>query len=372
MSGQFRFEPQPDGVPWPHENWPIAENPADLGIDESAVRSAVGDLFSHGVQPPDGRGVSLALVAVHRGRIVFEQYGRLPASAFHGEQPISESTSLISWSMAKSITHALVGLLVEDGVVDPSERVQIPEWDSDSRRNITWADLLRMRDGLDFVEDYVVDSTGATRSDVIEMLFGSGADDVFAYARSRSPANEPGSTWSYSSGTTNIVCGLVGQLIGGRQEVERCLKERIFEPLGMSSASARFDTAGTFIGSSYVYATARDFARFGYLYLRGGLLGDRRVLSSEWVDRARRQHALDPDNGHGYGEHWWTWNGDQKTFAALGYEGQRTIVVPDRDLVLVHLGKWDVETQPYLDSVLTRLIAAVPRIRPDDTGVDRP
>jgi CubicO group peptidase (beta-lactamase class C family) len=224
-----------------------------------------------------------------------------------------------------------------------------------------------MRDGLDFIEDYTVDAEGTSRSDVIGMLFGSGADDVFEYARSRPQSNSPGEVWSYSSGTTNIVCGLIGRVLGGRRAVEEFMNERLFSPLGMSSAVATFDEAGTFIGSSYVHATARDFARFGYLYVRGGIFAGHRVLDEQWVNSAHRQHAVDPDNGHGYGEHWWTWNADERTLAALGYEGQRLVVVPDRDLVLVHLGKWDIATQPHLDSILTQIIESVPL-----DGVEQP
>jgi CubicO group peptidase (beta-lactamase class C family) len=347
-------------VGWPKDEWPVADDVEALGVDLGRVSSTVEELFGHGTEPPVGRGLSLALVVVHQGRILFERYGRQPANLFHAEREITSETSLISWSMAKSITHAAVGMLVDEGAIGLEDPVPIAQWKDDARRDITWIDLLRMRDGLDFVEDYIADESGQSRSDVIDMLFGSGADDVFAYATSRPLLHPPGSTWSYSSGTTNIVCGLIGELLGGRSSVEKFLRERIFSPLGMASAEPTFDAAGTFIGSSYVHATARDFARFGYLYLRGGEWAGERLLSEGWVQGARRQHAIDPDTGHGYGDHWWTWNADVRTCAALGYEGQRTIVVPDRDLVVVHLGKWETSTQPFLDRTLTQLVESVP------------
>ncbi|MFM8858282.1 MAG: serine hydrolase domain-containing protein [Actinomycetota bacterium] len=350
-------------VVWPTDEWSIADDLESRGVDPGRVSTTVEELFGHGTEPPVGRGLSLALVAVHQGHILFEHYGRQPANLFHAEREITSQTPLISWSMAKSITHAMVGMLVDDGAIRLEDPVPIAEWKNDARRDITWHDLLRMRDGLDFVEDYVADASGQSRSDVIDMLFGSGADDVFAYARSRPQLHRPGSTWSYSSGTTNIICGSISGLLGGRSSVEAFLRERIFSPLGMASAEPTFDVAGTFIGSSYVHATARDFARFGYLYLRGGEWAGRRLLAEDWVNGARRQHAIDPDTGHGYSEHWWTWNADVRTCAALGYEGQRTIVVPDRDLVVVHLGKWETSTQPFLDRMLTQLIELVPNRR---------
>ena len=363
MTRSFDFFPtQPSGVPWPVGQWPVGDASRDSTFDHRAISQAASELFDHGANPPHGRGTSLALVLVCRGRIIHEQYGRQAANAFHAERDITSDTPLISWSMAKSITHAMVGMLVDDGRIDVHQRVPIPEWDGDDRRDITWSDLLRMRDGLDFVEDYVEDPSGRSRSDVIDMLFGSGAADVFSYARSRPLAHRAGSNWSYSSGTTNILCGLVGGVLGGGDAVEEYLATRIFSPLGMTSARPTFDEAGTFIGSSYVHATARDFARFGYLYLRGGSTASGRILSEDWVRSAGRQHAVDSENGHGYGEHWWTWNADESTIAALGYEGQRTIVVPSRDLVAVHLGKWESATQPFLDSMLTRMVEAVPML----------
>lgn len=364
--GPFRYPAQPEGIPWPLSDWVSDWETVDVAPGP-AVDDALSALFDHGVDPPPGRGLSLALLVVHRGRIIVERYGRQPANPFHEERTITADTPLISWSMAKSITHAIVGMLVADGLLSLSEPVPIPEWKHDGRSAITWPDLLQMRDGLDFIEDYVADAQGQARSDVIDMLFGSGADDVFAYARSRPLSNTPGSVWSYSSGTTNIVCGVIGRVLGGHRGVEEFLHERLFGPLAMSSAVATFDAAGTFIGSSYVHATARDFAKFGYLYLRGGVFAGHRILDEQWVNRAHLQHAVDPDNGHGYGEHWWTWNADVRTLAALGYEGQRTIVVPDRDLVVVHLGKWETTTQPFLDATLTRIIESVPIDEPDQS-----
>ncbi len=377
----IRYPMQPHGVAWPIDDWEVEKPTSEVRatgasdpesrIMRSSIDESLSALFDQGgdhrVDSASGRGTSLALLVVHRGRIIAERYGRQPANDFHDERTITADTPLISWSMAKSITHAMVGMLVADRKIVLDEPLPIPEWRHDGRSEITWSHLLQMRDGLDFIEDYTVDAEGNSRSDVIGMLFGSGADDVFEYARSRPQSNSPGEVWSYSSGTTNIVCGLIGRVLGGRRAVEEFMNERLFSPLGMSSAVATFDEAGTFIGSSYVHATARDFARFGYLYVRGGIFAGYRVLDEQWVNSAHRQHAVDPDNGHGYGEHWWTWNADERTLAALGYEGQRLVVVPDRDLVLVHLGKWDIATQPHLDSILTQIIESVPL-----DGVEQP
>ena len=325
----------------------------------SAVEQVADELFAGGVTPAEGRGISLAMVVMRGGQVVFERYGAQPDTAFGPGGPVTADTTLISWSMAKSMTHALVGMLVDDGRLDPNVPTDITEWAHDARRSITIDDLLRMRDGLDFVEEYV-DSPGARTPDVISMLFGEGAADVAAYARSRPAKHPAGDFWNYSSGTTNILTRLIGNVVGHGDAMNDFIRERLFEPLGMASAAARFDEAGTFIGSSYVYATARDFAKFGLLYLRGGESNGRRIVSESWVRGAAEMHATDPETQHGYGRHWWLWKSDPQVLAALGYEGQRIIVDPRRDLVVAHLGKWVAETQPTLDACLARVLEDFP------------
>lgn len=336
---------------FPGDDWGMAE--PDASVDVLGVDAALDELFGINSDPP---GTTLAVVVVHRGRIVRERYGHQPDTIFGAGGPVDRETTLISWSMAKSITHALVGIMVNEGLLNVDTPVNVPEWADSPRSTITLGDLLRMRDGLEFVEDYVIDESGNVASDVIAMLFGEGTDDVARYARSRPAKHEPGSVWSYSSGTTNIVCSLMADVLGGEAGVRSFIQSRLFDPVGMRSATPRFDGAGTFIGSSYVYATARDFARFGFLYLCGGRWGDRQIVPSAWVDSTRDMHAVDPESGHGYSWHWWNWNAQPSVIAAFGYEGQRIIVDPSRDLVLVHLGKWVADTQPQLDRHLASII----------------
>lgn len=349
----MKFPAQPTDVAWPTVEWESSDHAPD------AVRAASDRLFEGGVTPPAGQGISLALVVVHRGRIVHERYGTQPDTPFGPGAPVDRDTTLVSWSMAKSITHAAVGCAVADGVLDPRSPAAVSRWADDDRCRITLDDLLRMRDGLDFVEEYVA-GEDAPMPHVIDMLFGAGSDDVAGYTMDRPLKHEPGSFWNYSSGTTNVVTRLLGDVVGHGDEMLAFLRSRIFAPIGMASAIPRLDAAGTFIGSSFVYATARDFARFGYLYLRGGAWDGRRIVSTDWVSGAADQHAADPETGHGYGRHWWLWKSRPDALAALGYEGQRTIVDTARDLVVVHLGKWGHETQPNLDTHLDEIVTAFP------------
>ncbi len=340
-----RFPPQTPGCPWPTAAWP--GGPPDDDVDRVVLASLIDEALA---QPPE-LGLTLSLAVVHRGRLVAEAFG--PGS--------SPDTTLISWSMAKSITHAAVGLLVADDRLDLDAPAPIDEWADDDRRQITTRHLLGMASGLRFVEDYV--DTGV--SDVIEMLFGAGADDHAGYAAAKPSDHPPGTVWNYASGTTNIIARILGEIVGdGAVGMERFLHDRLFAPIGMSTASPKFDRAGTFVGSSYVYASARDFARFGFLYLRDGMWDDDRILPAGWSDYARTPvtPAVPADEPHGYGAHWWLWNRGSSTFSANGYEGQRTIVSPERDVVVVRLGKSPAELRPAYDAWLDAVLGCFPVI----------
>ncbi len=266
---------------------------------------------------------TLAVVVQHRGEVVAEAYA----------DGVTADTTLISWSMAKSITHALVGMAQMDGLLDVQAPTGIAQWQNDDRRLITLQHLLEMRSGLAWIEDYVE----GNESDVIEMLFGAGKDDHAAYAINQQLSSTPGSEWYYSSGTTNIVSRLLGDALGDKTHA--FIQTRLFDAIGMSSATAQFDLVGTFVGSSYVYATARDFAKFGELYLRDGMCGTKRILPVGWVNHARAQTVIDDETGQGYGAHWWTQPAEPRSLVASGYEGQQILVLPERDLVIVRLGK---------------------------------
>jgi CubicO group peptidase (beta-lactamase class C family) len=277
--------------------------------------------------------------------VVFERYG----------PGVDAGTTLISWSTAKSVTHALVGIAVRDGLLELDAPAPVPEWAGDERRRITLRDLLTMRSGLRFVEDYVDDST----SHCLDMLFGAGRDDVAGYAAALPLDHEPGTCFNYSSGTTNIVSRIVGQAVGGGEDgMRRFMEDELFAPLGMSSAAPRFDAAGTFVGSSFLYCTARDYARFGLLYLDDGVWEGRRILPDGWVDFARTAVPVPDGEEFGYGAHWWLWDGQgfPGTFAAHGYEGQYIVVCPSQRRVVVRLGKTPEEQRPTVVERVAELL----------------
>ena len=342
-AGLAHLPPQPPGVPWPTHDWPEGELPAALArgaserLDQAFSPAGVAEI-----------GETHALVVVQGGKLVLERYA----------EGMGPQTTHPSWSKAKSITHALTGLLVGDGLIDIGAPAGVPEWAGrdDPRGAITLDQLLRMSSGLKFSEIYLPDQG----SDVIEMLFGRGQDDVAAFAASFSLEHTPDSWFSYSSGTTNIVSRRLADAIGARGAAfEAFMRERLFAPLGMRSPQPKFDKAGTFIGSSFCYGTARDFARFGLLYLRDGVWEGQRLLPEGWVDHARTPTWQQPETTDAaYGAHWWLGFGGPGSFSANGYDGQFTIAAPDLDLVLVRHGRTPMEQKDALAAWIDGFIQA--------------
>jgi CubicO group peptidase (beta-lactamase class C family) len=278
----------------------------------------VDALFSR----PDADGHSLGLVIQQGGSIVAERYGTQPANDFQPAVDFDADSTLISWSMAKSITHAAVGILVADG----------------------------------------------STSNCIEMLFGDGGPSHAAYAAGQPLDHAPGTVWNYSSGTTNIISRIIGDIVSGgpggdpgnrEAEMRAFLLQRLFEPTGMATAEPKFDGVGDFVGSSYVYASARDSARFGELYRHDGVtdLGSGvQIVPPGWAGHAALQVAVDEESGCGYGRHWWSWPDVPGSYSCHGYEGQFIVVAPECDVVLVHLGKTDVSVAPALRARLGALL----------------
>jgi len=252
----------------------------------------------------------------------------------------------------------LLGLLVRDGKLDIMAPAPVPEWASpdDPRHAITTDQLMRMSSGLESSEDY-----GDLRADVVQMLYNS--SDMAAYAANKPLIAKPDTVWNYSSGTANILARIIRHQLGGDvTDYWSYPRQEFFYPLGMTSAVMEPDASGTFVGSSYMYATARDWARFGQLYLQDGVWQGQRILPEGWVDYART--PTPPSQGQ-YGALWWLnrgsgeskeWEGvPDDAYAAEGHDGQYVVVIPSRNMVIVRLGvsrhgAWD-QTE-FLKSVL--------------------
>lgn len=324
---------QPGGLSWPTKEWSVGQ--LDSRVDQGTLEKLLDHAFS---QPePEDIDRTHAVVAIQGGEIVAERYA-------HDATP---EDTFLSWSMAKSVTNALIGILVRQGKLDISRPMPVKEWpEGDKRRRITIDQMLRMVDGLRFREAEDLGGGGVRyytpeESDVIPMLFGEGKSDVAAWAATLPYVAEPETRWNYNSGGTNLLSRLVAETVGGGEAGMRAfMKRELFDPIGMTSADPRFDEAGNFVGSSHFFASARDFARFGYLYLRNGRWDGQQILPEGWVDYSRTSSPAAPSGC--YGAQFWVIPGSLGLFECHGAGGQRITISPKLDLVIVRLGK----TQP--------------------------
>jgi CubicO group peptidase (beta-lactamase class C family) len=292
-----------------------------------------------------------AVVVLQENSIIAERY----AAGFHRETPLA------GWSMTKAVINALVGILVRQGRISLGEPVPVPEWQrpGDPRGKITLEQLLQMSSGLRFVEDY-----GKPLQDVTLMLFAT--PDAAAYAAAKPLEAEPGTRWSYSSGSTNIISRIIREILG-EEEYASFPKRELFDRIGMSSAVMERDASGTYLGSSFMYATARDWGKLGQLYLQDGVWEGERILPEGWVHFSTTPAPSAP---HGeYGAHLWLkiaaacgedgGGMPADAFHAAGHEGQFLSVIPSRRLVIVRLGltakqgAWQHER--FIEKVLTAL-----------------
>ncbi|MDB9867471.1 beta-lactamase family protein [Pseudomonadales bacterium] len=316
---------QPATTPWPTGRWSRSQ---PVVSDAGQLQQYCDEIF----QLNEAQGVTYALQIISQGELVLDRYDAGASAAY----------LQYSWSMAKSITHALVGILVRQGKLDIYAPAAVPEWQHDARRDITLDQLLRMSSGLEFQEDYI-----DSGSDVIAMLQFDGRHDVGAFAANKPLIHAPGSVWSYASGTTNIICRILKDIVGGGASgMLRLMSDELFEPLGIRSAAPKFDTSGTFIGSSYLFATPQDFARFGLLYLRGGVWDGQQILPAGWVDYARTPTYQSDQEA--YGAQWWLSPDHPGWFYCGGYDGQRILCVPQKDLVIVRCGRTPVAEVDYI------------------------
>ena len=296
------YPPQPDGVPFPAADWPEGELPA--GIDHSVLDDAVDTAFGS----PDAEQRIASIVIVHGGQIVYERY-----------HPLDSPDEIFpSWSMAKSFTSALIGLLVADGRLALDDHPDRPEWSEagDPRQAITLRDLLQMSSGLQWDEgpDYIP---------------WAGSPDASAFVAERPLEFDPGTTFEYSTGTTSLLAGIAADELGGCEPMETYLNERLLDPIGISTDTLFRDARGCWFGGFGMNMTTRDFARFGLLYLRGGWWDGEQILPSSWIDETRVPASTNPN----YGLQFWI-DSDDGYFEANGAMGQRIVIVPAIDLVV--------------------------------------
>lgn len=308
----------PDTIPWPAGDLVADSIPAGVNMDKlnSAISKAFSDTIPH-------KG-TFAVMVVYKGQPIIEKF----------KAGLSSRNLFLSWSMAKSFTNALTGILVKDGKIDINKPVGFPEWQNDDRKNITIRNLMNMNSGLAWNEDY------GNQSDVNNMLHKEG--DFGTFTLQKNIVHPIGTKWEYSSGTTNIVSLIIRQTLGNDSEYYTFPRKALFNKIGMRSAVFEVDASGTFVGSSYLYATMRDYARFGLLYLnRGNWLGEQ-LLPEGWTEFS----ATEANGSDGqYGAFFWINKSGifypdvpRDMYCCRGHDGQYIYIIPSKQLVVVRTG----------------------------------
>lgn len=322
----------------------------DPGVNREKLARAVDALFA-----PE-MGETRAVIVMKNGRIVAEHY----AEGYH------ENTRFVSWSMAKSVTGVMIGMLVSDGRLRLDQSAPVPAWQrpGDPRGEITVRQLLQMRSGLRHAE--AIDPV--YESDEVRMLFLDGRDDMARYAEDQPLEAEPGRKFEYSTATSVILADLAARVLSPasdpesrRHAVADYLRTRLFEPAGMKSMLPEFDASGTLVGGSLIHGTARDWAKFGEFLRNKGAVKGAQIIPRQWIEFMVTPSPREAQ----YGAHIWLNRtptsgeaslfpdrGPKDLFACIGHLGQYVMVSPSRGLTVVRLGKTqDDKLPPVVDGL---------------------
>jgi CubicO group peptidase (beta-lactamase class C family) len=289
-------------------------------VDYTKLNTAVANAFD-----VDGKKDkrTRSLLVIYKDKIIAEKY----AAGFNKESKI------LGWSMTKSITSAMFGVLQKSGKYDIYKPAPIAEWQDDSRKIITTNDLLHMNSGLEWEENY------STICDATKMLFMS--EDMSRAQLEKPAAFKPNTHWNYSSGTTNLLSGILRQQFKTHQEYLDFWYSALIDKIGMNSMVIETDMAGNYVGSSYGWATTRDWSKFGLLYLHKGNWNGDQILDESWV-----KYTVKPTNtSEGeYGAQFWLNAGGRfpdvprGMYFCSGFQGQMVAIIPSLDMVIVRMG----------------------------------
>ncbi|MDF3819483.1 serine hydrolase [Leptospira sp. 96542] len=348
---------------WPTAEWKVV-NPESVGVSSEKLKlvDAYAFLRTGDDKNRSGRRTD-ALVIIRNGKLIYENYAR----------NFTKDKLHLTWSVSKSILQAMYGITVKNGLVkldDPGYYHYEPLSRDEAHKKITIRHLLGMSSGLSAEEGY---ESGPLKSSVIAMLYTRGRKDMGEFCSSLPTRAEPGTQVYYSSCDTNILSALLKKIYP-KEEYDNLPFQKIFEPLGIKRAVFEKDGSGTFVGSSYLYLTARDLAKIGYLYLNDGVWNGERMLPEGWVNFTRTPapgyittpfaEDLAEDN---YTSHWYANTGvpnrgipepwpdaPRDTFAALGHWGQMLYVIPSLDLIIVRFG--DDREKAFIKNEFLKLV----------------
>lgn len=326
LKKQKFFIPDPgysqDTIPWPKGN--ILMDTIIPGVDYSRLKELIDTCFDKPGEDPFKK--TLSILVCYDNQIIVEKYleGYSYSTMFHG------------WSMTKSITGAVAGILSDNGKLSIDDPVKITEWKDDERDEIKIKNVVRMTTGLDWYENYF------TISDATVMLMQS--DDMLASVTDNALEFEPGTHWNYSSGDANLLSGIIRYTINDDWDYHSILYDKLLHPIGMLKTVVETDASGLFVASSYSYGSTRDWARFGLLFLNEGIFTGDTIISKEWVDFMKTE--VEVSDGK-YAGTFWVEEFDPENklsdvpddvFFADGFLGQRIYMIPSKKLVAVRMG----------------------------------
>ena len=312
--------PFPYGAKEPKACLPNGMDTVFANIDYAKLTTAIENAFD---KKGEKNKRTRSVIVIYKDKIIAEKY----ADGFN------KNSKLLGWSMTKSITATYFGILQKQGKIDIMKPAPIAEWATDERSKITLNDLLHMNSGLEWEENY------GKISDVTKMLFI--AEDMTKSQIDKPFVGKPNNTWNYSSGTTNLLSGILRKQFKTHQEYLDFWYSALLDKIGMHSAVIETDMAGNFVGSSYGWATTRDWAKFGLLYLHNGNWNGEQLFAPNWA-----KYVATPTNGSNgkYGAHFWlNANGDfpdlpRDFYRCSGYKGQMVAIFPSQDMVVVRMG----------------------------------
>lgn len=331
------------------------------GVSSLALREAIDPLFDADAEPAIGE--TRAVLVMRGGEVIAERYA--PGYGPHSR--------LLSWSLAKTVTGLLTGILVSDGRLALDDPAPVAAWHQtgDPRGAITLRELLQMRSGLQNREAWAT----SQRSDMVDMLVGEGARDQAAFAAAKPLVHRPGETFAYSTPTSMILSGIItDQIAGGSRDprvrheaMARFLKARFTGPLGLTGFTPEYDESGTINGAAMMHMTARDYAKVGELIRLRGRANGQVILSDRWFDFML---APSPANDAYAGHIWLNRAGSEDALfpgralpgliGAVGMRGQFVLVSPQQGLTIVRLGNSRDEDMPALRDALARLVRRFP------------
>lgn len=313
--------------------------PRDTVFDEinyNDLKEVINDVFDNNAKEQNSKETR-ALVVLYKGHLIAEKYGN----------GFDKESRLLGWSMTKSLLSTMYGIIIKEKKLTLDTKAPIEEWKDDKRKEISIRNLLQMNSGLEWDEDY------NTISDVTRMLFIE--KDMTKSQINKELEHTPGTSWKYSSGTSNLLSGVLKKQFGSQQEYLNFPYQKFIDKIGMNSMILEADIEGNYISSSYAWATARDWAKFGLLYLNKGNWNGEQIFAPSWVDFVTTPA---PESKNIYGGHFWLNAGGvmpdvpKDAFFANGFQGQRVIIIPSEEMVIVRLGLKDIDFNKMVSGVL--------------------